>query len=119
MIKTNVIEAGSIVEFVMEDVCVLEEVLEIISNEYPNYSTGIIWNFVSGSLLTLDSNGMRQIAAFVKRYAVHKRTAYVGKEDLEFGLLRMYEAYADMEEVSPIMKLFRDRESALKWINCN
>jgi hypothetical protein len=116
MIKPNVIEPGSIVEFIMEGDCELEEVLDIISTQYCNISTGVLWNFTKGSNVNLRADDMTLIAKMVKKHAIHKRTAYVGSIDLEYGLLRMYETYAEMASVSPAMKVFRDRDAAIQWL---
>ena len=116
MIKTNIIEPGSIVEFIMEGNCVLEEVLDIMSTQYCNISTGVLWNFTKGSNVNLSPEEMKLIADMVKKHAIHKRTAYIGSIDLEYGLLRMYETYAEMSHVSPTMKVFRDRDAAIQWL---
>jgi hypothetical protein len=116
MIKTNIIEAGSIVEFIMEGNCVLEEVLDIISTQYCNFSTGVLWNFSEGSNINLSTEDMKLIANMAKKHAIHRRTAYIGSIDLEYGLLRMYEAYAEMAHVSPTMKVFRHRDAAMQWL---
>lgn len=116
MIKTNIIEPGSIVEFIMEGDCVLEEVLDIIKNQYSNFSTGVLWNFINGSNKNLSAEDMIRIAKMVRKHAIHKKTAYVGSADLEFGILRMYEVHAEMQAVPPIKKVFRDRDEALQWI---
>lgn len=116
MIKTNIIEPGSVVEFIMHGPCDLQEVLEIISSQYSTISQGIVWNFSQGSNENLSTNDMMCIAKMVKKYAIHKKTAYVGPKDVEFGILRMYEIYAEMQAVPPVMRVFRNRADALQWI---
>jgi hypothetical protein len=117
MINTNIIEPGSIVEFIMEGVCVIEEVIDIIGSQYCNISKGVLWNFTNGSNANLSTDDMTRIAQMVKKHAIHKKTAYVGSADLEFGILRMYETYAVIQSVPPVMKVFRDRTDAIKWLN--
>ena len=116
MIKINIIEPGSVVEFIMEGVCDIDEVLHIIGSQYCNISKAVLWNFTNGSNVNLSTDEMTRIAAMVKKHAIHKKTAYVGPADLEFGLLRMYESYALIQSVPPVMKVFRDRTDAIKWI---
>ena len=116
MIKINIIEPGSVVEFIMEGVCDIEEVLNIIGSQYCNISKGVLWNFTNGSNANLSADDMTRIAEMARKHAIHKKTAYVGSADLEFGLLRMYESYALIQSVSPVMKVFRDRTDAIKWI---
>lgn len=100
----------------MEGNCDIEEVLDIISSQYCKASRGILWNFTFGSNANLSADDMTRIAKMVKKYAIHKKTAYVGSEDLEYGIMRMYSVYAEMESVSPVMKVFRDRDAAIQWI---
>jgi hypothetical protein len=100
----------------MEGNCVLEEVLDIIRTQYCNISTGVLWNFTKGSNINLSTDDMTLIANIAKKHAIHKRTAYIGSIDLEYGLLRMYEAYAEIAHVLPTMKVFRDRDAAIQWL---
>ena len=117
MIKTNIIEPGSIVEFILEDKSTLEEVLDIINSQYRNISKGVLWNFNNEGNLNLSVKDMTLVAQMVKKHAKHKKTAYVGSLDVKFGLLRKYEAYASMQSVPTVMKVFRDRAESIIWIN--
>lgn len=117
MIKTNIIKPDEIIEFILEGESVLQEVLDTIRAHYGQFSTGVIWNFTHGSNINLSANDMVQIAKCVKEHASHNRTAYIGPNDLEFGLLRMYESYARFEDVAPLIKVFRTRDEALAWIS--
>jgi hypothetical protein len=116
MIMQHSIIPGEITEFVMEGTCDVDEVLSVVKSEYNAISKGILWNLSAGSIFNLSPDDMRHIANVVKEHAVHKKTAYFGSIDLEFGLLRMYEAYAKMECVPPVMKVFRDRNEAIEWL---
>lgn len=116
MIKTNIVEPGTIVEFIVEGSVALDEVLDIIGSQYCSISHGVLWNFINGSNIALSTNDMTQITQLVKKCAIHNKTAYVGSKDVEFGLLRKYEAHASIQSVSPVMKVFRSRDDALRWI---
>ena len=116
MIKTTIVETGAIVEFLVEGNSNVQEVLDIISSQYRNFSTGVLWNFAGGSNSSLSTDEMIRIANTVKKHAIHKRTAYIGSVDLEYGILRMYESYAETSAVPAEMKVFRNRDEALQWI---
>jgi len=116
VIKKNVIEPDSIVEFLLEGDADVDEILGVIQNQYLCISTGVLWNFVAGSNLTLSADDMQRIAQMVKKHSRHRKTAYLGATDVEFGLLRMYEVYAEMLAVQPIMKVFRSRDEAVEWL---
>jgi dihydrodipicolinate synthase/N-acetylneuraminate lyase len=116
MITQHSIIPGEITEFVMEGACDVDEVLNIIKSQYRTISKGILWNLSAGSISNLNPDDMRRIANMVREHAMHKKTAYFGSVDLEFGLLRTYEAYAEMECVPPVMKVYRDRNEAIEWL---
>jgi hypothetical protein len=116
MITTNILEPGAIVEFILEGESALDEVLGIISSQYGKFSHGVLWNMINGSNYNLSANDMKRIALMVKKCAIHKKTAYICAKGVEFGLMRMYEAYALIEAVPPSMKVFHDRTAAIDWI---
>ena len=68
MINMHIIEPGSVVEFIMEGLCDLEEVLDIISTQYCNISKGVLWNFTNGSNANLSTDDMTRIAEMVKKH---------------------------------------------------
>ena len=55
-------------------------------------------------------------ADFAKQHSPYQelRMAFVASEDLEFGLLRMWEIFREGEGVQT--SVFRDREAALEWL---
>jgi len=65
----------------------------------------------------LDTNEIRDLSGFVKRLVgtVGLRTAFLVARDLEFGLLRMFEAFREAEGAEN--SVFRDQDSAVAWLN--
>lgn len=61
-------------------------------------------NFNHASNANLSATDMIRIAQRAKEHAVHQKTAYIALNDFEFSLLRMYESYAEMQSVGPVMK---------------
>lgn len=63
-----------------------------------------------------------RLQKFIKKSAeleVHRqggRTAIVASEDLQFGLARMSEIFAEIESVPYSFNAFRSREEALQWL---
>lgn len=64
----------------------------------------------------LAQTAVRDLAEFVRRLVSvsNVRTAFVASRDLEFGLIRMFEALRDEEGVRT--SVFRDRERAVEWL---
>lgn len=107
---------GEIIEFIIEGDSSVEEILEVIKNHYGSISKSVLWNLSAGSNSRLTSADMVRIARAVKKYAVHSQAAYVCPADLEFGLFRMYQSYAEMQGVATGMRVFRSRDKALLWL---
>jgi hypothetical protein len=45
------------------------------------------------------------------------RTAVIASEDLQYGLARMYEAFAEIESAPYSFRAFRSRQEALQWLS--
>ena len=116
MITRHTIIPEEITEFVIRGQCDVDEVINIVKSQYCAISKGILWNLSEGSISRFTEDDMRRIAQIVRKHAMHDRTAYFGSVDLEFGLLRVYETYAEMETVPPVMNVFKDRDEAIEWL---
>ena len=116
MITYHSIIHEEITEFVMEGACDVDEIIKIVKSQYPVITKGIMWNFLAGDISNLTPDYMRRVATVVREHAVHEKTALFDSTDFTFGLLRMYEVYAGMEGVTPVMKVFRDRNEAIEWL---
>lgn len=95
---------------------VVGEIVQIIRDEYPEVKGGVIWDFTKGDISNLDADKFRQIAKTVNEVSNHKKTAYVGSDALQFGMARIYENYAELENVAPKMKVCRNMEQAIEWV---
>ena len=94
----------------------IEEIVQIIKDEYPRAKGGVIWDFTQGDISNLDADKFRRIAKTVTEVSIHKKTAYVGGNALQFGMARMYENYAELENVAPKMRVCRNMEQAIEWV---
>jgi hypothetical protein len=116
MIRKNEIVPGEIIEFVIEGTCELNDLISTIEAHYHKGLKGVLWNASDADIGHLTADELRTIAYVVKQRATHKKTAYCSPYDLQFGVLRMYEAYAEIGEVAPLMMVFRDRDEAIAWL---
>jgi len=64
----------------------------------------------------LNASEVRGSAEFAREHSPYEilRIAFVVTKDLEFGLLKMWEALRDTEGVK--ISVFRDKERALEWL---
>ena len=117
MISRHSIKPGEIEEFVADGEFDVDDMITVIKERYPMITRGVLWNVSSGSFADHNAASYRRIAHAVTQYARHQKTAYYGPSDLKFGLLRMYEAYAEIEAVPPVTRVFRDRDEAIAWLD--
>lgn len=116
MIKTTMLETEQIAIFKLIDKCEINEILDVTKTIYPNIGHGAIWDITEGDISEFTPNEMSLIAQCSAGHTKHKKTALVGANDLNFGILRMYEAYAMMNLVPATIRTFRKTEDALNWI---
>lgn len=79
----------------------------------------LLWDFSDADLSQITQKGMEQIIAFTKS-KVHLRkngrTAFVGSQDLPFGVSRMYQTLSEINEHPISQYVFRDMDKALTWL---
>ena len=116
MITKNWVVPGEISEFVIEGTCDVDEVVNTINAKYCSISKGVLWNLSRGSISNFTTNDISRIAMAVKGHVVHNKTALFALADLNFGLFRMYETLAELENVTHVIKVFRNRDEAIQWL---
>ena len=75
-----------------------------------------LWDLREASF-DLDAEQVKELAGFIKELKLGptSRSALVVAGDLEFGLVRMYEAFRESSESQT--KVFRDGDLAVEWLN--
>ena len=76
-----------------------------------------MWDLREADLSPLDSEDLRQIAAFssaLRGERGNARVAAVSSEDLSFGITRMYEVVGEVAHLQ--FKAFRDFDQAVAWV---
>ncbi|MBU0768680.1 MAG: hypothetical protein KJ687_06290 [Proteobacteria bacterium] len=99
------------------------DIIRVIESFYKeNPTKNIIWNFRDAdtdALLSLSYNELKDIVRFTKQHEALRRsgkTALVVSTDLAFGLGRMYDTLAEIENLSHSVKVFRSMDEAIKWL---
>ena len=94
---------------------VYEELVEIIDDIADNYPYELrLWD-LSVVGLALDNNEIQNIAQHgKKRFTRPSRMAIVAKQDLAYGISRVFEVYR--EEIGSSAKVFRDMNEAIAWL---
>ena len=96
----------------------LEEIKECIATMWRLHegpAIRILWDLREAKF-NLSASEVRDSAEFAKEHSPYGelRMAFVVAKDLEFGLLRMWEAFRDTESAQ--ISVFRDKERALEWL---
>lgn len=98
------------------------EILEYSARFYENEPTkSVLWDATSGTVSGISKTEFRSIAKAMKTVTGKRsggKTALVGSFEVDYGLGRMYEVYADIEELPVEYRVFRTVEEALKWLGC-
>lgn len=109
---------GNLVIFNVIGAFAIQDIKDVIDANYKNIKRYVIWDFTASETcydnLTVDD--LREVSKLVHKMAGHMKTAYVAARDIDYGLLRMYEMYKELEGVPVETKVFRKREYALKWL---
>jgi hypothetical protein len=94
------------------------EVVESLKNNPPELK--VIWDFShaqpNDSFKAVD---MEKIATLVKTNLGLRsggRTAYIAKSDTVYGIIRMYKAYLEYQEIAHEVRVFRQLDEAHQWI---
>jgi len=119
MIKIEIEKNGELVVFNVLATTNFQEITNNIKDNYHLVKRFALWDFGDTDLSGLSTQEIRDVSEVVKQHATHKKTAYVGNSTLEFGLLNMYKAYADISEVIPKSKVFQTKEEAIEWLYSN
>lgn len=94
----------------------VEDILKF-SSEYA--TKNVLWDATNGSVRNIHTDDFRRIAVEMKKQT-HKRaggkTALVGSLDVDFGLSRMYEAFAGLEKIPITYGAFRNYNDAMNWL---
>jgi len=95
-----------------------------ICDELDRYFSGrytrlVLWDLTRAKNPSWSDADIKNVAWKVKQYSHLRKggkTAYVVTGDLDFGISRMYQTYADIENVEFEIKIFRDIKKARKWL---
>ena len=113
---------GSLLIVYVSGILTTEEVTSVFDRYYTNkVIKDVIWDLSIGSLVSISEDGYKAIA-HAANHAISSgsrkggKTAFVGLEDIEYGLLKMYSAIAIETGVPTKYHVFRTTEEAREWI---
>lgn len=106
--------------FTIEGSASMEEMLDTVRSIPPEQTTRhVIWDASRGTVATIGTEALRHITRFLKTGHGMRpggMTALVGPDDMNFGIGRMFQAYAELERLAVRYKTFRTLDAAIAWI---
>lgn len=79
----------------------------------------LLWDMSNAEVSHVTPDILRKFVQRAAKLGVSReggRTAILAPEDLQFGLGRMTETFADIESTPYKVQVFRSRQDALKWL---
>jgi hypothetical protein len=107
--------------FTAEGDLTFDEQMAALKGFYGGIPTAnVIWDFRGLQGTRISSEELQEIISYIKRDENKRlggKTALVSATDLDFGLSRMSEMYAEAEELPWKIKAFRSMDEALRWLD--
>ena len=119
-IETKIDEEKDLTIHTVSGQLTVQDVRDALDRYYSGSVTMLIlWDLTKVDLSSWATNQIVFLAKKVKEYShlrIGGKTAVVIAKDLNFGIMRMYEAYAESEEIDFETRVFRDMEKAKEWL---
>lgn len=96
-----------------------EEITEAMKRHFPNVTKHLIWDYTNGDLSHVTAEDFRKVPDMAAKYFTNRqkgRTTFACPNDLTYGMLRMYTAFADLDNMPYEYEVHRNFEDALKWV---
>ncbi|MBI5062584.1 MAG: hypothetical protein HZB87_03705 [Desulfatitalea sp.] len=121
-VQTSIDLAAGIITHKVTGDLLLEDVQQAfaIRTGHPEFrpEMGVLWDLSEANASRMTSNDIRRIAgqnkARLKKTGVPYKVAFLAPRDIEYGLSRMYEMFADASLVEN--RVFRTLEEARRWL---
>ncbi|MDY6972935.1 MAG: hypothetical protein SV775_11455 [Thermodesulfobacteriota bacterium] len=117
--RTNITDE-SLTILTASGVVTCEDVIHALEDFFEhNVAQHLLWNIMDADISGVTQDDMEQIIAVSKEKAhlrKNGRTALVVRQDLSFGLSRMYEILSELRGHPIPYRVFRDMDIAITWL---
>ena len=97
-----------------------DELVSAVTQFYStNPTTNVLLDFRNADVTALSNDDIKKLLVLVEQHSSKRfkgKTAFVVKDDISFGLSRMYQNYAEMYELPIANRVFRDFQQAMDWL---
>ena len=119
-ISTSVDMDRELTTFEVKGTLTADEIIRKVEEYYSMHPTKLVlWVMEHAATAGITSEEIEKIILTAKKNSGSRKegkTAIVGPKDIEYGLGRMYQAYADIESMPYEYKIFREVEDAKNWL---
>jgi len=119
-IRKEIVNNGSLTILSVVGKVTYTEVIGALNDFYnQNFTLNLLWDFSEADLQSATSEELQKIIAVAKGYAhlrLAGKTGVIMKNDLGFGLGRMYEILSEIKEHPIYHHIFRSKDEALAWL---
>ena len=120
-ISKQVDDSKQLTTFFVEGEVTFEEVAAQVKKLYEEEKPTkyVLWDAANGSVANLTTEQIENLASFSPRYSDKRKggkTALYSPGDLAFGLSRAFEIIGNLRNVPIQIKVFRDRDEAIRWL---
>ena len=118
-VTSKAIENKIIINSVVGEVN-FDKIAEYISENIESWiSKPVIWDMSKADLSTVPSDQLRSFLQKMQSLSKKKsgeKTAIVAPQDMEYGMMRMFEIFAENESFEMELRVFRTIEEAKQWL---
>jgi len=119
-VKTVIDQERDITEHIASGDVIDDEMFEAQREFYDNGPTSLqLWDMTECSVTGVTIGGMRTFIEKASRQGVARKngkTAVVVNSQLQYGLARMAEAFAEFASIPFAFRVFRERDEAVVWL---
>jgi hypothetical protein len=119
-IETYLDENSNLTSYIVQGTLLTDQIIATIHEFYSEKPTKyVLWNFSQAQTSQISSNDVKEIVKIVTKYAdrnIVLKTALVFSEDSAFGVGRMFETLAGMEETPQQFMAYLNADDAYKWL---
>ncbi len=117
-IKTSIDYQKDLTVNIISGELTIQEILDKFENYYEGETTKqILCDFTNADWSNIPSHEFRNGISKLKKFSRKGgKTALVFAKDVDFGIGRMVEVFADIEEYDFKFKSFMDKEDAYEWL---
>jgi hypothetical protein len=115
----SVQQSGEIMVFRTVGALSYDEIVETIETCYPLVTRHILWDLRDCDLTGITSNQFMMLPAIAASSMVNRnggKSAYVGTDTVNYGLLSTYVVTAKVQGITYSYNVFRTLEAALQWL---